>query len=245
MGFWARGVSTDLMVEALEDEEAMERVENQLLSQYVRRMGGNPKPKKAGNISIMLEWLRAPLNARPYVFMPKKDLLSLLYERGERSRSAYNAMNKDQLIQELSGEHANREGEGPVARKELWKRLIGRIIKATFMPKLVGKGKEYAKVGHKLEQPLLLNLLEHQENPQTILQILRPGLVAKNSGMQYVKTSVDAIGLVETDGVLEFIGIEVKVRATGATRQNEIERRSEISDSEIFAEYEVDNLHNR
>jgi len=114
------------------------------------------------------------------------------------------------------------------------------------MPKLVGKGKEYAKVGHKLEHPLLLRLLEHQQrNPHKILQILRPGLAAEDSDHQYAKTSVDAIGVIKVRGMVEFIGIEVKVRVTSGTRQHEIERRRDISDDQVFTCYEVDGLEER
>jgi len=168
----------------------------------------------------------------------------LLAERGDRPRSM-NAMTKAELLRELSGGIGGLDTGNPVARRELWKRLLGRVLKATFMPKLVGKGKEYAKVGHKLEQPLLLRLLEHQENPFKIVQILRPGLVAKNDQQQYVKTSVDAIGLIESEGDLKFIGIEVKVRVTAATRQNEIERRRDMSDDAIFINYNIDSLDER
>jgi len=113
------------------------------------------------------------------------------------------------------------------------------------MPRLVGKGKEYAKIGHKLETPLLEELLNHPRNPHKILQILRPGLVAKDRDHLYAKTSVDAIGVIEADEGLELIGIEIKVRASSATRQNELDRRRGNSDDELFTDYEIDSLEER
>ena len=237
---WNRGESTATMVAVLEDETAMKRVNNQLLSQYVREMGGNPKQAKTSNKGDILAWLKASHNVRPYVFMSNKDLKTLLAERGDRSKS-YNGVTREALIRELTGGVDEQDGG---ARKELWKRLIGRILKATFMPKLVGKGKEYAKIGHKMETPLLNELLHHPDNPYRILQIVRPGLVAK-SGERYIKTSVDAIGMMDKVGGPELIGIEIKVRATSATRQDELERRREISDDVIFTEYEIDGLDER
>ena len=106
-------------------------------------------------LSMMIEWLKANLNERPYIFKTMKEMKVLLAERSDRPRYI-NAMTKAELLRELSGRIGGSDTGNPVARRKLWKRLLGRVLKATFMPKLVGKGKEYAKVGHKLEQPLLL-----------------------------------------------------------------------------------------
>ena len=51
--------------------------------------------------------------------------------------------------------------------------------------------------------------------------------------------------MIKVRGVVEFIGIERKIRVTSGTRQHEIERRRDISDDEVFTCYEVDGLEER
>ena len=141
---WNRGKSSDSMEDLLQDEGAIRIVDNNVLVQYVREMGGSPKATKAGNRGLILEWLKASPRARPYVFMTVKDMKELLVERGGRSRSSCNAMSKVELIRQLAGD---LDVGHPIERIELWKRLLGRVLKATLCLNLSGKEKSMPKSG--------------------------------------------------------------------------------------------------
>ena len=114
---WNNGGSTAAMIEALEDEEAVRAMDNQLLTQYVSRMGGKPKQSKASNKGAIIDWLKASQKARPYIFKTKKELLDLLAVAGDRPRSSYNSMNVQQLIGELVGDFVGQEGEETVIER--------------------------------------------------------------------------------------------------------------------------------
>jgi hypothetical protein len=232
---WNDGGSIDAMINALEDASS---ISTTTLVEYVSRMGGNIKARN-NCLDAIKEWLRSSVLKRPLLFLTKTQLISLLVEKKGGTASSYMKFGKPELINKLIDNENAANSEDPKS-KDLWQRLVGCVIKSTCLPKLTGKGKEYSKVGHKNEEPLLKALLTSSDNPYELIQIVRPGLVSKQN-YPYVKTSIDAIGFIANDeGDLEMVGIEVKSRVTNATYQAEVNARIEMSDDQIYEEIDME-----
>jgi hypothetical protein len=239
MSSWNKGGSILHMMAALDDGVVNQQLSNNLLGDYVIRMGGICKTK-AANLSNIKAWLQSSVKRRPLLFLMKDDLVALALQKFGGAPSSYNKFTKEVLMDKLVGDSNGPDIQSQEGCRELWKRLIGCVLKSTFMLKLSGKGKEYAKVGHRNEEPLLEALLKSSENPHKVLQIMRPGLVSKH-GYSYVKTSVDAIGFIKTeDGDLEIVGIEIKSRVTNASFQGEVNDRVEMSDDRVYEEIDLE-----
>lgn len=237
---WNANGSIEDMVDALGDPNFVtQKFNSGVLKSYADRMGITSKTKATMTKDIK-SWLEVSTAKRPLLFLQKTALAEMVAQKEGRELSVCAKMNREQLIDRIIGKpadlanHSNEENH-----KELWQRLLGCVLKSTFMHKLTGKGKQYANIGHRNEEPLLRALLNRDDNPHKLLQILRPGLVSKGDN-PYAKTSVDAIGLIKYDNELELVGIELKSRVTNQTREREIAARNEHSDDETFVE-----IHNR
>jgi len=98
-----------------------------------------------------------------------------------------------------------------------------QIVKSSFLPKLSANGKEYSKMGHKLEVPFAKRLLEHSMMGLTkikVEEIYRVGLVGKE-GEAYAKASCDFIAVATVEHVKVLVGVECKARVTPGTHQRE------------------------
>lgn len=236
---WNQGGGITDMMEAL---VGAEHVSMAVLSGYLSRMGGTAKTRTKC-VEAIKEWLQSSVKKRPLLFLTKPQLIEMLAEKQGGSASSYNRFSKPVLIEKLMGNDNEMNSESQLQLKELWKRLVACVLKSTCMPKLTGKGKEYAKLGHKNEELLLKALLNCRDNPHKLNQIVRPGLVSKQN-YPYVKTSVDAIGLIKNDDDdLELVGIELKSRVTNSTYQEEIITRDEMSDGRIYEEIDIEQEH--
>ncbi len=83
------------------------------------------------------------------------------------------------------------------------------------------------------------NVILPDENNKIICiqvnELYQPGMVRKTGGMEYVKTSIDALGVAVVDGSNPWvIGIEVKTRTEETTRQPEINIRCNLHQNITF-----------
>jgi hypothetical protein len=109
--------------------------------------------------------------------------------------------------------------------------LLKQIVKLSFLPRLTAKGKEFCKLGHKLEIPLARKLLHHSEEVLTLFQVEKVycvGLVAKNDEAD-VKASCDFVAVAVIDGEKHLVGIECKARVTPCTHEQEMRQAEFLS----------------
>jgi hypothetical protein len=95
-----------------------------------------------------------------------------------------------------------------------------QIVKSSFLPKLSANGKEYSKMGHKLEVPFAKRLLEHSMmglSKIKVEEIYRVGLVGKEDA----KASCDFIAVATVEHVKVLVGVECKAWVTPGTHQRE------------------------
>jgi hypothetical protein len=119
--------------------------------------------------------------------------------------------------------------------------LLRMALQSSYLPKLEGKGKVYARRGLALEKPLLDRVLRHSDQGLTPMKVLELGcaplVLRKNIGRSCVGGSVDAVARVvvnremDSDGEdssgedSELIVVEVKSRVTANTEQQERRRQ--------------------
>eukprot|EP00978_Attheya_sp_CCMP212_P016957 scaffold44858_cov49-Attheya_sp.AAC.2 len=194
-------------------------------------MGGKELKTRKANIKKAQAWLNAPPFERPFVFDGLTRLCGKCATKFRKPSKEYQNLLRPELIQLMLEELP--EG-GQDEQESLDQKLLQQILVSTFMTKLTGKRKEFAKVGHQNEGRILKNFFEALTKDKTLHRatstILQPGMVKKKDA-PYAKTTTDGIGFLEIDGGRELFGIEVKTRVTHATRQREIQNRDLHGDS--------------
>jgi hypothetical protein len=111
-------------------------------------MGGRAVKKREKNVEKAMQWLDAKPEARDHVFKSVTALRSECAKKTGRSAKSFQQAERGELIEVLISDQPNEDTASSVPSSEqqtLGEKLLVKIFKATFMTKLSGKGKEYAK----------------------------------------------------------------------------------------------------
>jgi hypothetical protein len=120
----------------------------QHLKLVVQEMGGRAVKKRESNVEKALQWLNAKPEARDHIFKSVTALRSECAKKTGRTAKSFQQAEKNELIEVLISDQPNEDpsSDAPsTAPQTLHEKLLVQILKATFMTKLSGKGKEYAK----------------------------------------------------------------------------------------------------
>jgi hypothetical protein len=112
-------------------------------------MGGRAVKKRETNVEKALLWLNAQPEARDHIFKSLTALRSVCAKKTGRTAKSFQLAEKDELIEVIISDeppHEDSFSDAPSTEQQtLHDKLLLQILKATFMTKLSGKGKEYAK----------------------------------------------------------------------------------------------------
>jgi len=198
------------------------------------------------------------LEKRKYYFLSKNALVDCCMRELGGPKTAFSRQTVDDLILLLSQPRVALQRDNPTAvpnqrpdieSNTLSDALIKQIIGGANLKPLSGSGRQNTRIGLDNEIPLLKRLVEESKETKVLLpnegfsrkhlivsEIYRPGM-AKRVGMDYAKSSIDALGVcvgVELGDEPKLIGIEVKTRTEETTRQPEIQLRSNLQRGERF-----------
>jgi hypothetical protein len=101
--------------------------------------------------------------------------------------------------------------------------LLKQIVNSSFLPRLTAKGREFCKLGHELELPFAIKLLQQSKEGLTkftVEKIYRVGLAGKKDKL-YAKALCDFIAGVVIEGENLLVGVECKARLSPGTDQRE------------------------
>lgn len=113
-----------------------------MLKTYVNAMGGKELKTRKANIKKAQSWLNAPPFERPFVFDGLTKLRGKCATKFRKPSKEYQNMLRPELIKLMLEELP--EG-GPDEQESLDQKLLQQILVSTFMTKLTGKRKEFAK----------------------------------------------------------------------------------------------------
>jgi hypothetical protein len=117
----------------------------------VKEMGARPVKKRETNIEKAMQWLDAKPEAREHIFKSITALRSECSKKVHRPVKSFQNEDKNDLIKILIRDHpcedsASGDSSTPSSQPQsLESKLLLQVLKSTFMTKLTGKGKEYAK----------------------------------------------------------------------------------------------------
>jgi hypothetical protein len=117
----------------------------------VKEMGARPVKKRETNIEKAMQWLDAKPEAREHIFKSITALRSECSKKVHRPVKSFQNEDKNDLIEILIRDHpcedsASGDSSTPSSQPQsLESKLLLQVLKSTFMTKLTGKGKEYAK----------------------------------------------------------------------------------------------------
>jgi hypothetical protein len=222
------------------------------------------EPRRVGaDTKKLTTWLKSHKVVRPYFFKPHATLMRLasaIYADDEILGVTTAAGIRKKIVSFLERfpdtvppandlvepppptadeQEAAEAAEAPSLTKA--QTLLRMALQSSYLPKLEGKGKVYARRGLALEKPLLDRVLRHSDQGLTPMKVLELGcaplVLRKNIGRSCVGGSVDAVARVvvnremDSDGEdssgedSELIVVEVKSRVTANTEQQERRRQ--------------------
>jgi hypothetical protein len=117
----------------------------------VKEMGARPVKKRETNTEKAMQWLDAKPEAREHIFKSLTALRSECAKKVRRSVKSFQNEDKNDLIEILirdcpQEDAPSGDSSTPSSQPEsLEGKLLLQVLKSTFMTKLTGKGKEYAK----------------------------------------------------------------------------------------------------
>lgn len=114
---------------------------------YLEEMGGKAFKNRKRNVTRALQWLESEPLVRPFAFKTMVQLRKQCSERFNRALKEFTSIKEasvliDMLLGRTSDETANLMSDNV---ESLETQLLKQVIMSTFMGKLTGKRKEYAK----------------------------------------------------------------------------------------------------
>jgi hypothetical protein len=226
---------------------------------FLELLGGKRFKNRSSNIAKIKEWIKCtPIEKRAFLFMKKDSLVQVCLAQLRGSKTSYMCKDRDALIDLLVQHQQNPQI--PLLQQEevalhhppspvLSEFLMKEVISGAFLRPMKGSSRLNLRIGLDNEEPLLLHLLSKSKESNVIIpdennkviciqvnEIYRPGMVRKTGGKEYIKTSIDALGVAEVDGSIpRLVGIEVKTRTEETTRQPEINIRCNLHQNQTFA----------
>jgi len=177
--------------------------------------------------SVMETYLTANNDERQYCLLNSSQLSALVKQRGIKNSKGYLSTN-EKRVEALVKDDKNGNDEDDHTERRIWKTPMLAVLKSTFMPALVGKGKEYCKRGKHLEPLYAERLIAESRRGETLFQIsdlYRPPLVAKSGG-SWFRDTADYIGIFDEPSMKnEVFVVEMKGRLAPSTLQKERTRR--------------------
>jgi hypothetical protein len=215
--------------EQLRNKVLTNTLTDNLLREYLERIGIKSVREKWKNIEKLIKWLDESPQWRPFVLLAKAKLIDACINKFGGKKSHCEGSDSETLMQRLSTYQndpsyivrmANPQPEG---FSFLQTSLLRMIVKSSFLPRLTAKGKEFCKLGHELEIPFAKKLIEHSNAELTLFKVEKifcMGLVAKQDEL-YVKASCDFVTCAVVEGERQLVGVECKAQVTPGTYQRE------------------------
>ena len=116
-----------------------------MLKTYVKAMGGKELKTRKANIKKAQTWLNAPPLERPFVFDGLTKLRAKCASKFGKPSKEYQNLLRPELILLMLEELPEGGPAGGGYHKSLDQQLLHQILVSTFMTKLTGKRKEFAK----------------------------------------------------------------------------------------------------
>ena len=133
-------------------------MQHQVVKLYVKAMGGKELKTRKANIKKAQLWLNAPPLERPFVYESLTKLRSQCATRFRKPSKEYQQVDRSELIKMLGEEIPAEMRLDREEQDSLDLKLLQQILVSTFMSKLTGKRKEFAK-GKRIFVTVLIILL--------------------------------------------------------------------------------------
>ncbi len=196
------------------------------------RISTNDRQSRVGE-SLLKKWFLASNAERLFMFYSKEALIRIGGQKFNLELPQNLSIERlvkrlaDKIVQSGTIHNGSSTQQSPNDEMTIIQAISKAILKRSFMKPLKGKIREHCKMGHKLELPIAIEMMNDLNERQVlpgfkVISLHGVGLVGKKD-CPWAKDSIDLIAVVKKDSssTIELWGLEIKSRQTSNTINGE------------------------